>query len=208
MPFPQGVGKLTFSGIHAETEIWSFGFHIVPIVMTEAIMDDIETAARAMVNSSGSGITTSAFLQEIKYAQLDTNGKYADDDQPFIREVNPGEQGGGGNNFVPQATMVISLSTDSKRGLAHQGRYYLPPTSIQAGSDGVVSPVQVQNLLLAQRAFLVSVNTALAPSYIVVASNRGAGQIKQVTGLRVGNVIDTQRRRRNALIETYSIDSI
>lgn len=208
MPFPEGVGKLTFSGTHGQGEIWSFGMHIVPIVFTEDIMDDLETAARAMYSDAASNITSSSFLTEIKYAQLDTNGKYASDDQPYIREVNPSEQGGRSQSYVPQATIVVSLSTGSKRGLAHAGRYYMPPTSVQAGAEGLLSAASVSEIMLNQKGFLNAINTALAPSYIVVASSRGAGAIKKVTGIRVGNVIDTQRRRRNALVETYLEDSL
>ena len=202
MPFPQAVGKLTFSGEHGSNEIWSFGMHVGPVTMTEARMDDIELAARNFLSAGSAYVSSACTLTEIKYAYLDVNGRYADDDQPFIREVSPAEIGGGGSDYVPQATMVITLTTDSKRGLAHAGRFYTPPTSLQAGNSGLISELEQSGLADNYKGFLDAINAAVETG-VIVASSRGAGAIRDVTGIKVGRVIDTQRRRRSALPEQY-----
>ena len=46
-------------------------------------------------------------------------------------------------------------------------------------------------------------NTGSDPGLISIMSSKGAGTTKGVTTVAVGNVVDTQRRRRNRLTENY-----
>lgn len=203
MPFPQGVGKLTFSGTHAVDETFSFGFHIVPIVMTDELMDEIEGVIGGYFGAPSWKVSSNCALTEIKYAQLDVDGRYASDDQPFVREVNPPKLGGSAGPYVPQASMVVTLETAKRRGLAHEGRFYMPPTTLQAGANGQIVAGDQDALGAAVKNFLAALNDVLSPSYVVVASSVRGGAINAVTGIRVGAVIDTQRRRRKNIPENY-----
>jgi len=39
--------------------------------------------------------------------------------------------------------------------------------------------------------------------YLAIMSKVGSGTTKAVTAIKVGNVVDTQRRRRSSLVESY-----
>lgn len=55
---------------------------------------------------------------------------------------------------------------------------------------------------------MTAVNTTLGitspGAQLVIASRAGAGVNKSIASVRVGNINDVQRRRRNRLPETYS----
>jgi hypothetical protein len=59
--------------------------------------------------------------------------------------------------------------------------------------------------LLNTKTFINAINAAYTGGDVIVASNRGSGKIETVTGLRMGDVMDTQQRRRRQLVEQYSV---
>lgn len=201
MTFPGDVGKLTFSGIHGSGETWAFGFHCSPVPVGTIDLDEVWDAAATMISTSSSGVSSACSMTMVKYALLTNTGHYTET-SPAIKESAQGPSGGGAAQYIPQATVVVSLGTAQKRGLAHQGRYYLPPTSMRAENSGYVTESAMDFLLAQQVLFINSVKTAIAGD-VVVASDRGAGAVHPVTHLKVGRVIDTQRRRRASLDEQY-----
>lgn len=96
-----------------------------------------------------------------------------------------------------QCATVISLLTASATR-SGRGRFYLPPLAVSVLDDGRISGASLAVLDTAWTAFFDSLNTdGLSP----VVRNRTAHVSTAVTGARVGDVIDTQRRRRNKLVE-------
>jgi len=99
-----------------------------------------------------------------------------------------------------QCATVISLLTDSATRHG-RGRFYLPPLATGTVDGGLISAATITSLDTAWTAFFDSLNTdGLNP----VVRNRTGHVSTPVTSARVGNVFDTQRRRRNKLVEVYT----
>nr|CRY97162.1 hypothetical protein [uncultured prokaryote] len=86
-----------------------------------------------------------------------------------------------------------------------RGRFYLPPLAAIVLDAGRLSASAVSNLDTAFTAFFDDLTTAgLEP----VVRNRTGHVSTPVTEARVGDVIDTQRRRRNKLQEAFTVISV
>jgi hypothetical protein len=150
-------------------------------------------------------VSAAATLTSIKWAEIAENGRYLNNDSPKIFTVTPPAPGGAGGNYVPQACVAVTLTTAQKRGLAHQGRFYLPPAPALADSSSGRMFGVTTAALLNTKTFINAINAAYTGGDVIVASNRGSGKIETVTGLRMGDVMDTQQRRRRQLVEQYSV---
>jgi len=103
-----------------------------------------------------------------------------------------------------QCATVISLLTNSATRHG-RGRFYLPPLAVSQTDQGRVSAAAMIVLDTAWTAFFDSLNTdGVTP----VVRNRTGHVSTTVTSARVGNVIDTQRRRRNKLTEVYTVITV
>jgi hypothetical protein len=103
-----------------------------------------------------------------------------------------------------QCATVISLLTDSATRHG-RGRFYLPPLAVDTLENGRVNAATLVILDTAWTAFFDSLNTdGVTP----VVRNRTGHISTTVTSARVGDVIDTQRRRRNKLTETYTVIAV
>lgn len=118
--------------------------------------------------------------------------------------------GKGTNPFPPQVSLVAQLAAASPIGLGSKGRMYLPGVCAPI-ANGVVGGTDLTNIANALRTFLDAAETATnSPGYVINASKGRPGVPftapvnKRVESVRLGNVYDTQRRRRNALTETYT----
>jgi hypothetical protein len=99
-----------------------------------------------------------------------------------------------------QVALVCSLLTASATRHG-RGRFYLPPLATSTVDGGLVSAATLTTLDTALTAFFDTLNTNnLTP----VVRNRTGHVSTTVTAARVGNVYDTQRRRSNALTQTYT----
>lgn len=102
-----------------------------------------------------------------------------------------------GETLPAQCACAVSTRT-ALATRSGRGRFYLPPFEVSVMSSGVLSASAVGTTLAAAQALFASLSGAgLAP----VLLNRSSMAQTPITALDVGNVIDTQRRRRNKLIE-------
>ena len=111
----------------------------------------------------------------------------------------------------PQVSLVATLIGGSGKGVAGKGRMYLPGVCQSIDANGRVLTQITQNIATQVAAMFDALNASVdAPGVVVNASmgsKRGLyidGRNVPVNGIRVGNVYDTQRRRRNGLQETYT----
>lgn len=97
-----------------------------------------------------------------------------------------------------QCAPVVSLRT-ATLSRAGRGRFYAPSLAVDQIAQGrMVAGAQTA---LADSA-LAMLQAVEAAGLAVVIYHRGAGTTTPVVSLDVGDVIDTQRRRRNKLIES------
>lgn len=109
-----------------------------------------------------------------------------------------------GNALPYQVAVVVSLQTvlATRSG---RGRFYLPPPDVSMVTAGKLSTTALTNLQTGLNALFSSLNgNNLNP----VVRNRTTHTSTTVTAGRVGNVFDTQRRRRASVAEVYTAVTI
>jgi len=164
----------------------------------------------AMVTCIGGGSFNWAdysTLRSVRVAALGTDGLYLVD--PLVFESETPTTGSAGQ-VHPQASIVLSLRSPSTIGRANYGRMYMPHVrgSLQTASP-YMSSLTTGAIAAAGAGLLDDVTTVINDNagdevLPVIMSAVGSGTAKGVTSVLCGQVVDTQRRRRNRLQETYS----
>lgn len=119
--------------------------------------------------------------------------------------------GSGSSRLVYQSSVCVSLATGTPGGRG-RGRIYWPATG--AGVDTTTLRLDSTlraGVLAGTKSYFEAITGAIdgliAGGTALMVFSRTAPDLYPVNRLRVGDVIDTQRRRRDALAETYvSVD--
>lgn len=106
-----------------------------------------------------------------------------------------------------QNALVISLRTNTP-GASGRGRIYWPAVGTAVQSDLRFSPGFAGSLLTDQKTYYNAMRTALATAFPTIGfdlavRSKTTHTTPHVNKLQVGNVPDTQRRRRDSVIEDY-----
>jgi hypothetical protein len=115
---------------------------------------------------------------------------------------------GTGTATLPfQSALVLSMRTTAG-GQRGRGRLYMPATGTQlVAATNRVTSSQLDGFLTSMKTYLAAVQTAIDTNVDETVGlaiwSRTALSSALVTQLRVGDVVDTQRRRRDAVPETY-----
>lgn len=213
--FAHKVNKYTISGTsYSGGEIWSTGFYMGSEsadagLPNEAGLGDIDTAWKTFFQSAQVKCGTNWTTTQIKGVQLLTTG-VTDDGTQVYRAISPTYNGTGSSmKMPPQVSLCATLTTAVSRGLASKGRMYLPGVSIPIFDDGRISTTDAGYVATQLATFLSACNASTNLPGSVILASKGKkplyidGLNRVVTNTRVGNVYDTQRRRRDALVETY-----
>jgi hypothetical protein len=209
MAYPGTFLRLQMSGATYGPEIWSCGLNIQSFGDPDAQPEDLDpwlNACGAWMQRSTSGISSLAFLRLVKVNLVGADGRYLDDSETRYAETNiPG--GVPGAAAWPQLSAALTLKTDAQRGLASKGRIYPPLTGAVAvdGQTGQIAQSAAQGMATSLTTLINTIN-GLGFGEVVVASKGGQtgnGVFRKVTSVVCGSVMDTQRRRRNALPEFY-----
>lgn len=207
MPYLRDHSRVTWFGdAYTASEIWQVGVRLDgTTVPTEAQMDALNTAFSTFWDTVAAGSPTTHRFLGSKWAPQDVNGLYGLGEavERFLAVPNAGQLGGG----YPQICSVYSLRTARPRGLASNGRIYMPSATTVDPVDGRQTENSAIQKSTAGALFVSDVN-AVGLGQVAVFSTVGAGLIEPVTGVRVGRVMDTQRRRRNALDEAYPAEAL
>lgn len=211
------VFRVSFGG-PLYSDVWNCNLHLASSNNDGAIFDPTGTTqSKWMMDVVGdiqkwwaaSGCASSAKLAYVKANQIDPiTGQYTSKTRTNLYEFPTPIAGPASGNGMPQLSLCISLLTDIKRGPAARGRFY-PPS---LGAYGVDTNGQVNSSTRDSQAAAgaqlirdlsnwpgIDINGSLE---VVVLGKGGATQ--KVTSVAVGSVMDTQRRRRSKLRETYS----
>lgn len=221
MAYPSKLLRITFGGGLYGKEIWSNSLHVGGnvVVPTDAAL--AETAAGSVsgviqgwFKGSAANIDGNATLEWVKVAVIGPDGKYIGNATTVeVRGATGGFSSGYTSPAAPQNTLAITLTTDQRRGLAKMGRIYPPMNAHVTGANGTDSTSAQQATAAAKMISDLNDAFALNATYgtalkVVVASNVREGKILPVTGVKVGDVIDTQRSRRNAMRENYALATV
>lgn len=212
----QKVVHVTLSGTTlGGAEEWQTGFYMgtpeadAP-VPTQAFTDAVRDAWTTFFTNGLNGIAQLYKFTAVKAVRLAKDGRY---DGSAIAESFPAAAvsgGSGGSPNPPQVALVATLIGGSGKGYGGKGRMYLPGIRLPIGDDGHIPQNSCQTIATNLAAFFNTINGSFDAPGNVINVSRGNSKLLgvgarnvNVNGVRVGNVYDTQRRRRNALAETY-----
>lgn len=215
---------LSFGGQFFGSEIWTNNLRMIlgdpaTTLISESAMntwaleniDDVATDVAAWFDRTDSRISSAARLDWVKLNVINADGRYWSDTETNRFDFPAGSQPTGDTTETfPQVTVAISLLTDAARGRGSRGRIY-PPTGAMALGAGTGRITSANRAAMAN-SFLTLLNDLanepgvdLQSPRVVVASDLGMpGPMRNVTSVAVGDIADTQRRRRNALPEQYT----
>lgn len=216
MTYPGDFTLVTMNGtIAGGNEIWSAGFHIAgqlePVAPDawRSYIDDIKDTVTARLGAMYANAALlapyDAPMTHVKYAHLDELGKYLEeavDDEVTARGSN-------NTGYLPQGTLVSTLSSGKFKDPGKYNRFYLPIAPANLAGNWCLSVGQQEAYADEVWAAIQDINTALAAEApgndmkVTVASGSALGSFLPVTSVRIGAIVDTQRRRRNQLPEAY-----
>lgn len=213
---------IAFGGRLFETEEWSCSLRMVlqtgtvgeyPRLRTWAQdnVEDIASDIALWFGLADSRISSAARLDYVKCNPIGPDGRYFFEEETIEVRYTAAESIPGAVTPGPaQDSVVVSLLTDAQRGRAHRGRFY-PPTGYIApnAATGRLSSSDTTTMAESAATLINNLNDQpgldLEDPTIVIASSLGTpGPVRPVTRVAVGNVVDTQRRRRKSLPEAYA----
>jgi hypothetical protein len=217
--------RVTISGTClGGAEEWSTGFQMgSPTVDISDVQapgaENIGLAWETFFETAANGFSSSYKTTQVKVAAINTNGTTDTEMIDYYTYATPITGGGTTAVLPPQITLAATLTSDNQRGLAAKGRMYLPGLNIAVqNTNGQLISSYVVTLATNFKTFLDAVNVAAGTSGKLILASKGhkqttldengqpqylAGKSAWVTGCRIGSVYDTQRRRRNGLVEAY-----
>lgn len=213
--------RVTFGGTLAgDNEIWSCNFHLVqrggirPVLewwsdSTDKIAD-LGDLLEGYVSSPETLVPNGVALKWVKMALIGTNGEYLTEavDMPL------NAYGSITNSYLPQASIVNSLVSSKWKDPGRYNRFYLPTASLSGSGQYQLSSGETNAYVGRLKTFIEAVNTTMSDLIAVeytlvgVVSGTREGSDLPVSDVRIGRVVDTQRRRRNSLSEAYSTAEI
>lgn len=218
--------RLQMGGQFFDSEIWSIGLRLAigngntppsgPVISlwqewTRDNIADIADDCAAYVEASGSHFSNRAWLDYVKLNVVNEQGRYASEGETVeFRWADQDRPQGTLAPTWPQLSTCVSLLTAVTRGRASRGRFYVPTGAMGVDSGtGRMTQSDAQTMTLAAQTFVNALNNQpgidVNNPRVVVASALGApGPVRDVTAVAVGDVLDTQRRRRNDLPEVYT----
>ncbi len=222
--YAHAIKRCTISGqSFGGAEIWSTSFYIGSVEAdvsnpTQQFADAIRTAWTAFFQNVGVQMGTNWTTKEIKLAQVGTDGKTSLSNVIYAPYGTPIAGTYGSNVYPPQVSVAATLEHTGARGLAAKGRMYLPGIARSVTATGMMDTTSCTAIATALKTFLDAVNTAAPTGERVILASQGRrtkgadGKYTPVPGtavnavvdrVKVGSVFDTQRRRRNNLVELY-----
>lgn len=220
MALPFQVAKVTLSGVcFGGAEIWSTGFHLGwenqdATAITPTGVADVANAWATFFQSATSYVSGYYEFKEAKIAMISQDGRTIADSAQYFQPAGIVKGAAGNTAQPPQVSLVATLANSLPRGLATKGRMFLPGVSSDVDATGHLAALWTTGVADNLKTFFDTIyNDADLPGNPVLASvGRGPlltdGAIRNISQIKIGNVYDTQRRRRNALQESYTIRAV
>lgn len=192
---------LRASGTWNGSETFNFGLHATSSAATAQVAT---TWSQALTEAwSGAGTPTGALnaaynpdvIVETATASLLTEATGQQTARADVAVNLPGTSAE--DTLPPQVAITVSLRTDVANRTG-RGRFYLPSPATNAVTAGRINTAIQQNIVNAWiRAFAALDSGGITP----VLYSRSTHTTITITSFNVGDVFDTQRRRRNQLVE-------
>jgi len=217
MPYAHKVVRCTlFGSMYNGNEEWSTGFYLGATgadaaAPTEAFADVVLASWEDFFTATNTSISFNWKTHGVKLARFNTDGTTETSTvvQKTYTTAIAGQNGGAG--FPPQVTLVASLLAGLGTQPGDKGRMFIPGPASGLDTTGHSTTGYNQTIATNLKTFFDDLNGSFdTPGQLINASHPpvvigGPSPInKVVTTIKVGNVYDTQRRRRNNLVESYA----
>jgi len=210
--------KVVFGGVLGETasapQGWSIStrWNLVGGGYDARSQDTMDSIAASVEDAATTFFTSNVFTDQVwwtycKAYSIESNGGSADNPIGVFNVDDP-DAGSAGAEKPFQVSWVVSLDATG-RGSGKAGRFFLPCPAPAVERDGTVLVASAIASLALVKDFLDDVDSAIGGSdlaedvQLVIASGKGTGTLHPVTELRLGRILDTQRRRRDKGVEDY-----
>lgn len=211
------VVKVTLSGTMLNgQEEWQTGFHMGRLNSnadkpTQAFADLVRDQFSSFFSNADNAFSSTFKFTEAKCAWIAEDGKYTSLEDVVVSHPAGNVQGARVSApLPPQIALVATLIGGSGKGIGGKGRMYLPGLGQEIDGNGRIATNIIQNICTNLASHFNNLDQSMdAPGHVVIASKGSKrslytdGRNVPVNGVRIGNVYDTQRRRRNGLAETY-----
>ncbi len=187
-------------------------------VCTESLVE-LDASAQSMAESVSAVFLGAAGLSNFRGLFKTTVGidslktsKYDDGVLVDVAEVACSAQGSSTDGTLPNQLSVVVSFAAAGAGRDKRGRIYLPPyVNTATTTNGTLGSTQQEYTANMFQNFLDDLAEEGIPAGIAngkKGSTLAFTTLHNIASLRVGNVLDTQRRRRNGVAETYLTRSI
>lgn len=211
MPYPAHVAHVA-GGALPGGEVWTCTLRTVPSTPpTFGGLDLVAAAEEVRALWQGCLAATAGFSVGSTLARVQS---YVYDEAGILAEqaVSTGATYTGtvAVKMPNQCAVVVSLGT-GQAGKSRRGRIFVPLLGLGMvdGRMASTSPGLIADAFQGMLESLAGAGYATPPSEgRVVVASATLGITTPVTNIRVGNVIDTQQRRRDAIVEAYTLRAI
>lgn len=162
----------------------------------------METWANA--NVFRSLLSTAGTIDSVRVEARDAAGQMT---QAAEAQLTPSLSGTGSANKMYQSSLVFTFLT-GRPGRSYKGRMYWPALNVTLNTQLRLSQSLIDSYAGAGVELLnlisdAGITDSERPLPVVVSQTQGL--VTPITAVRVGDVLDIQRRRRDTLTENYSI---
>src|SRR3982751_1703199 len=209
---------VAFGGDLPSGEIWNCGVRVIGgnggfLANPDNYLNDLYPLLQTWFSATANGMRNDASLKYVKANNINAAGKY-NEGTTHIHTYGSPPTGGNVPWLLPFVSCAWSWTTAISRGMASKGRIYPPVTSGTQGGTNYLSGADTTKFIAGAKALLSALRlTGLGspseqPQISVVSpgtpKNGNVGASHQITGVRIGNVWDVQRRRKNQPPESYT----
>lgn len=196
---------------------WSIDLGLGASFAPDDYLNDQVTAAVSAwwANSTHSNLSR---VEELRLYPIGADGKavpappYAQGTPCTLTYTGSFPTGSGSAGIAPLQIAAVASHRTPQIGRKGRGRMFLPAlSSTIIGTDSLISTTPRNAARDAQIAFLEALGylDALTEWYLFpIVTGSPWTQYARISSVQVGSVPDTQRRRRNALVETLSVGSV
>jgi len=205
--------RVSIFGTFYTEEVWSINPVFDPTAEFGSTVDQaaLDTATAAIANRSLPAnlrglMSTSA---QRTGARVEIRDDVTDNLIGISIQGSTTAQAGTGTPYMPpQSAIVCSIRTNTPGG-SGRGRIYWPALGAVLGANGRVNSATVALYVADFKAYLLGIRGDLAAAFPTIGfdlavRSKTTHSTPHAVRVQVGNVIDTQRRRRDSLPETYS----
>lgn len=222
-PYAFAVNRVTISGdCFSGAEVWTTGFFLgsesADAVDPDGLAAEIAPYWTTFFTTANSTVASTYRSLQVKVSHIGADGVTDGALTDYYDWVTPPTGNAGPTSMPPQTSLVCTLTSNLTRGAGAKGRMYLPGINGAVTTSGKVTGTTPTNASLNLKTMFDAINSDVdIPGQLILASHGPVTKVLPgpvntyfdplnvlVTGLRIGDVYDTQRRRRNGLTEFYT----